>query len=195
MIIKHRINSVAALRETETKYGVEVDLQLSNGRLVVGHDPGVSECSFNEWLTHYSHAFIAANIKQEGIEREVIAACEERGITKFFLFDLSFPALFTLQKQGERRIAIRVSDMEAFQTLELFKEKVDWVWLDAFESYSFITDALPTLQHFKVCFVSPELHINRNQTLTDNLLLQLGKLDLNFQAVCTKDPIYWEGIR
>ena len=65
---------------------------------------------------------------------------------------------------------------------------------------SLLVDAMPkvieteadyqhALQEFE------KLHVNRNQTLTDNLLLQLDKLEFDFEAVCTKDPKYWEGIR
>jgi len=192
MIIKHRINDIAALKRTETRFGVEVDIQFLNGTLVTGHDPGNAECVFSEWLSHYSHAFLALNIKQEGIENAVISACEKQGITDFFLFDLSFPALYNLQKRGERRVALRVSDMEAFQTLDLFEGKVDWVWLDAFQSYSFINEALPSLNNFKVCLVSPELHSHRNSLMIDELWGEILKFDIEYSAVCTKVPSQWE---
>jgi hypothetical protein len=192
MIIKHRVNDIAALQETENRFGVEVDIQFLNGALVTGHDPGNAESYFTEWLTHYSHAFLALNIKQEGIESAVISACEKQGINDFFLFDLSFPALFNLQKRGERRIALRVSDMEAYQTINFFEGKVDWVWLDAFQSYSFIDEALPNLKNFKVCLVSPELHLHRDNSIVDAMRNEILKFDIEFSAICTKVPSQWE---
>jgi hypothetical protein len=182
MLIKHRVNNIAALKDTEVRFGVEVDIQFLNGALVTGHDPGNAECYFTEWLTHYSHAFLALNIKQEGIENAVISACEKQGITDFFLFDLSFPALFNL----------RVSDMEAYQTISLFEGKVDWVWLDAFQSYSFINEALPHLKNFKLCLVSPELHSHRNDSIVNTMRNEILQFGIEFNAICTKVPSQWE---
>lgn len=192
MLIKHRVNSIPALKNTEVRFGVEVDIQFLNGALVTGHDPGNAECYFTEWLTHYSHAFLALNIKQEGIENTVISACEKQGITNFFLFDLSFPALFNLQKRGENRVALRVSDMEAYQTISLFEGKVDWVWLDAFQSYSFINEALPHLKKFKLCLVSPELHLHRNDSIVNTMRNEILQFGIEFDAICTKVPSQWE---
>jgi hypothetical protein len=192
MIISHRINTVAALESTPLKYGVEVDIQMVNGRLVTGHDPGLVEEEFDDWLSTFDHALLAANIKQEGIEQAVISACEDRGVRDFFLFDLSFPKLFQVQNRGESRIAVRVSDMEGFSNLHKFVDKVDWVWLDAFEDYAFIHDALPVLKKFRVCLVSPELHVSRELSINLRLKSQLMNLGVQFEAICTKEPSLWE---
>jgi hypothetical protein len=82
--------------------------------------------------------------------------------------------------------------MEAYQTISLFEGKVDWVWLDAFQSYSFINEALPHLKNFKLCLVSPELHSHRNDSIVNTMRNEILQFGIEFNAICTKVPSQWE---
>lgn len=191
-ILIHRINSVVELNQTPTKFGIEVDVFQHDGAIYTGHDPGHEICAFENWVKHFKHDFLAVNIKQEGIEKEVIRILDEAGIANFFLFDLSFPMLYKLSMSGESRIAIRTSDIEGSNSLSVFRNKIDWVWLDAFESLKFIPGILEILSDYKVCVVSPELHLSRAIEVSNQLLSDLQSFISHFDAVCTKYPEEWE---
>jgi hypothetical protein len=190
-ILIHRVNSIAELIQTSSKFGVEVDVYEHDGQIYTGHDPRSEICQFKSWVQDFKHDFLAVNIKQEGIELEVIEILESAGITNFFLFDLSFPMLYKLSQLGESRLAVRVSDIEGVQALSYFKDRIDWVWLDAFADVSFIPSILDSLSGFKVCVVSPELHSRRESELSAKLLMEILSFKSEFSAVCTKKPEMW----
>jgi len=190
-ILIHRVNSIAELMQTSSKFGVEVDVYEHDGQIYTGHDPRSEICQFKSWVKEFEHDFLAVNIKQEGIEMEVLEILEAAGIRNFFLFDLSFPMLYKLSQLGESRLAVRVSDIEGAQALSYFQNKIDWVWLDAFVDVGFIPSILDSLSWFKVCAVSPELHSQREFELSAKMLPELLALKSEFSAVCTKKPEMW----
>ena len=192
LIIKHRINSVKDLVSTPIHFGVEVDVKEKNGEIVCGHDPIDEESLFIDWVKNYKHKFVAVNIKQEGIEPLVISILENANIRDFFLFDLSFPMLMKLSESGEKRLALRVSDLEGFEHAEFFIGKVDWIWLDIFKNVNFLSKAESILEEFKVCGVSPELHTRRDEQNNHKILVDLLGFKGLFNAVCTKTPDKWE---
>lgn len=190
-IIKHRINSISELIKVPINFGIEVDLSEFNGRIVTGHDPKENIADFQEWLSYFKHDQLAINIKQEGIEYEVIQILEKYEIRNFFLFDLSFPMIYKLSSHGEARIALRVSDLEGFQALEHFRDKVDWVWLDCFESASYIPAISKLLAGYKICAVSSELHSEREIEVSDRIQSELESNRKHFTTICTKFPERW----
>jgi hypothetical protein len=191
LIINHRVNTLEKLKSTPISYGVEVDIKEKDGRLYTGHDPYDKDAGFEEWASLYRHRFAAINIKQEGIEAEVLEILKKNNIVDFFLFDLSFPMLKKLSDRGENRLAIRVSDLEGFAHVMHFQGKVNWVWLDAFSNLMFLEEALTALSKFKICAVSPELHVERSaedvNRINNQLILKKG----NMNAICTKLPQFW----
>ncbi len=192
LIIKHRVNSVLDLVSTPIDFGVEVDVKEKNGEIVCGHDPIDDEALFVDWVKSYRHKFVAVNIKQEGIESLVISILEDANIRDFFLFDLSFPMLNKLSESGETRLALRISDLEGFEHAQLFVGKVEWIWLDIFKNGDFLPKAESIFEKFKVCAVSPELHVRRDEQKNQEILVNLLKFKGLFDAVCTKIPSKWE---
>ena len=53
-------------------YGVEVDVRSYGKKLILNHDALKESLSFDSWLKDFSHKFLIANIKEEGIERQVL---------------------------------------------------------------------------------------------------------------------------
>ena len=195
LIIKHRVNSVEELRLVPRHYGVEVDVHYYDSTVVVGHDPQQNTVSFDSYLLEFEHSFLAVNIKQEGIEKTVLAHLKDHDISNFFLFDLTFPSLMRTMMTGERRLALRISDFEDVKNLSFFKGKVDWVWIDIFQDPVYLekTD-WSTLSSFKKCLVSPELHILREYAISQNIKGNLSAHIDKFEAICTKDPFFWENL-
>lgn len=71
--IVHRINTVAALREIDRKYGVEVDLRDDlEGNIYLSHDPFVPGENFEEYLKEYHHGTLILNVKSERIELKIL---------------------------------------------------------------------------------------------------------------------------
>jgi hypothetical protein len=153
LYIAHRINTIAELQTIPLEWGVEIDLRDCGKRLILQHDPFKDGEDFEEWCKEYKHALLILNIKSEGIEWRVLEICKKYGIENFFFLDSSIPMIMKLKKEGERRIAVRYSEVEDLN-LELVRE-CQWVWIDCFTKYPDI-DRVRSL-NTKCCLVGPAL--------------------------------------
>ena len=89
---------------------------------------------------------------------------------------------------GETNIAIRFSEFESIESVELVKDMVQWVWVDCFTLPSPLTPenyARIKATGLKICLVSPELQghpvdkiTEYKKFITDNAF--------EIDAVCTK---------
>jgi len=187
-----RVNTVEQLRATPREYGVEMDLHAYGDRLVVHHDARTDALDFERWLEAYDHAFVILNIKEEGIEARVRELVLARGITSFFMLDLSFPALIKMARAGEHRVAVRVSEYEPVEGALRLSGLADWVWLDQFERFPIDRADYDLLKAagFRVCLVSPELQ-GRDTAEIPLLTARLAAEGIELDAVCTKRPELW----
>jgi hypothetical protein len=160
LYICHRINTIQELEKIPKNYGIELDLRDNlNGNIYMAHDPFKKGELFDEFLRYYSHAFIILNIKSERIEYKILELLKKYDIQNYFFLDSSFPMIYKLSKEGEKKCAIRFSEFEGIDTILSMKHKVEWVWVDCFtknplnkENYKILKDT-----GFKLCFVSPDL--------------------------------------
>lgn len=155
-IIIHRVNERARLHSLPRKYGAEIDLRADGSTLILNHDPFKGGERFEDWLVNYEHGLLVLNIKEAGIESEVIKLVEARGIKRFFLLDVEFPYLYRASRAGERRIAMRYSEDESIETALNYKNKVDWIWIDTNTRLPIDMTTVPKLSCFKTCLVCPE---------------------------------------
>ena len=184
--IAHRINTLDELKKLPTDYGVEIDLRDSGNDLILQHDPFSDGEKFSDYLQHYNHGTMILNIKSERIEHRVLELLEEYNISDYFFLDSSIPMIYLLSKLGERKSAVRFSEIESIETVLLMADKIDWVWVDCFSllpidfsSYKQLKDA-----GLKLCLVSPELQ-GRPEDISsykDYLTAQR----VIFDAICTK---------
>lgn len=197
-IIVHRVNSCKELDSINTSYGVEVDIRTYKNKLVCSHDPLIKGESFKNWLKSYNHSFIIANIKEEGIEEEVIQLIENNNISNYFLLDVSFPFLHKLTKKNRltNNFIYRISDYEKLCPDFVINNSIKWIWIDAFISFpEEDLNKVYELQknhEIKICMVSPELHLDRNEEINNALLTKIKFLDVKYDLVCTKNPKLWE---
>jgi len=156
LTVAHRINTLEQLEDTPSSLGIEFDVREGKDGCVVTHDPWTHGVPLELFLQHCHHAFYIVNIKSEGIEFEVLKCLREYGIEDFFLLDCSFPMIIKLSRQGESRMAVRLSEYEQLPSV---KNLVKWVWIDVFTT-------LPVTPHdceylhslgYKLCLVSSEL--------------------------------------
>ena len=196
LIIHHRVNELSKLAGVPTTAGVEVDLHAFGDRLIVHHDPYQTGLDLDAWLAAFRHMFVIFNIKEEGIERDVRDRAVAAGIERFFMLDLSFPALIKMAKSGERRLAVRVSEYEPVQQALRLAGLVDWVWLDVFSGFPIDKAEVEALKRagLKLCLVSPELH-GRDVAEIAEMQARMARDGLLIDAVCTKQPDLWQSAR
>lgn len=190
--IAHRRNTLAQLRETPSNYGVEVDVRLFHGQIVVAHDPFQPGVLFEDWLAAYAHQLLVVNIKEEGLAGLVLPLLDQAGVTRFFFLDQTFPFLMKTLAAGERRVAVRVSDLEHPGTAHALAGRAMWAWVDGFQGFPLPEQELLKLikAGYKLCLVSPELH-GRSMEEVEQWQERCRALSLQFDAVCTKVPESW----
>lgn len=193
-LISHRRNTIRDLRETDRKYGIEVDIRSHGENLIIHHDAFVSGESFDEWVEAYQHGTLILNVKEEGLEARLIALMALKGIEDYFFLDQSFPFLVKWSNAGEHRCAVRVSEFESIETALTLAGKVDWVWVDCFAKFSLSSVDAQRLKDagFKLCLVSPELQGREAETEIPALVTLLKERNIQSDAVCTKRPDLWE---
>ena len=191
-IILHRRNSTKSLKETPKIYGIEVDIRTLGKDLIINHDPFKSGEKFSEWIKHYDHGTLILNIKEEGLEEEIIKYINLYKIKSYFFLDQTFPFLIKTISEGESNCAVRVSEYESIETALNLKGKVKWVWIDMFKELSISYDDFKRLKlaNFKLCLVSPELQ-KENKNDIESVKEIINNRKINFDAVCTKYPLNW----
>jgi len=195
-LIAHRKNTLADLRSSPIKYGVEVDIRTDAGRLVMHHDPFTKAELFEEWLKEYRHGTLILNVKEEGLEAQLLDLMQAYRIDNFFFLDQSFPFLVKWSLRGERRCAVRVSEFESVATALSLAGRVDWVWVDCFTQFPLSHEDAQQLQQagFKLCLVSPELQGRDAQVEIPQLHKLLRERKIHADAICTKYPALWEAL-
>lgn len=196
-IYQHRINSIEQLNLVSTKFGVEIDVRSNGDSLVLSHDPFIRGSDlFEDWLACYRHKGIIVNIKEEGLEEEILRKLAVYAVEDFFFLDQSFPFLMRTLRQGELRSAVRVSDFESADTARNLNPRPEWVWLDSFTSNWHHLSEVKNLvsQGYKTCLVSPELQGRKLDDEYGQIDDVLHTLDLKLDAVCTKMPDVWEEV-
>jgi hypothetical protein len=155
-IVIHRVNERIRLCEIPRHCGAEIDLRADGSTLILNHDPFKGGERFEDWLASYQHGLLVLNIKEAGIETEVIRLVEARGVKQFFLLDVEFPYLYRATRAGERRIALRYSEDEAIETVLNYRGKADWVWIDTNTRLPLDATSAGKLAGFQTCLVCPE---------------------------------------
>ena len=81
-------------------------------------------------MTNIKTEHLFLNIKESGTEDTVLEEVRSRGIKSYFLLDVEFPYLYNATEKGERNIAVRFSEKEPIENVLIFKDQLDWVWID-----------------------------------------------------------------
>jgi len=154
-IVAHRINTIRELQVIPPSYGVELDLRADGSQLILNHEPFRGGERFLDYLDAYRHKTLVLNIKEAGIENEVLRLVREKGISDYFLLDVEFPFIYQSTRKGERAIAMRYSEDEPIEIALTYKGKVDWVWIDTNTKLPLDETVIRRLAGFKTCLVCP----------------------------------------
>jgi len=156
-IIIHRVNTISDLKKISPRFGAEIDIRALGSDLILNHEPYQDGEKLIDYLDEYSHGILVLNIKEAGIENEVLRLIRERSYIKsYFLLDVEFPYIYRASRQGEQNIAIRFSEDESIETVKKYVDMVDWVWIDTNTRFPVTKDNKTTLDQFKKCLVCPE---------------------------------------
>lgn len=186
--IAHRINTIDELKKLPEKYGAELDLRDGlNGKIYIQHNPFEPGEDFESYLMKYRHGIMILNIKSERIEWKILELLKQYNIKRYFFLDSSFPMIYLLSRQGEKNIALRVSEFEGMDTARNMAGKVNWIWIDCFTKIPIKKCEYDELKYleYRLCFVSPELE-GRDQDI-EKYKKHLENQGMFFDAVCTKD--------
>jgi len=185
--IAHRINTIAELKKVPAEYGVELDLRDDlNGRIYIQHNPFEPGEDFEAYLNEYHHGTMILNVKSERIEIKILELLQKYNIGSYFFLDSSFPMIWQLSSQGEKSIALRVSEVEGLDTPRNMAGKVEWIWVDCFSKIPVTkkeADELKSLG-YKLCMVSPELE-GRDEDI-EKYAVYIKDQQITFDAICTK---------
>jgi len=188
-LYRHRVNTIEQLDSVPLELGVEFDLRSDGDRVIVTHDPFTDGPTIDEFFPRIGPRPCIFNVKCEGIESRVLETAGRHGISEFFFLDVSVPAAMKLVRQGEKRIAIRYSEVEPVESALAWAGKAHWVWVDCFTRFPTAPGAWASLAaHFEICLVSPELQGHGVESIPS----MRASLDgLRYDAVCSKRPDLW----
>ena len=183
-IIIHRINTLRGLKKIPQGEGAGIDLRAWTDKLILNHEPFQSGELLVDYLDEYQHGTLILNIKEAGIEDEVLRLIRERPVIKnYFLLDVEFPYLYRASREGERNIAIRFSEDESIETVQKYQNSVGWVWIDTNTKLPIDQTNIAILNRFKKCLVCPERWGRPNDI--QNYKKLLDSLNFNINAVMT----------
>lgn len=192
IIVKHRQNRVADLKNVPNRMGVEVDLRSMNGELILAHDAFDDGEKFEDWLKLYGHELLILNVKEDGLEDLIVDLLRINDVKNYFFLDQPFP---TLVKSISKKIKVsaRISEYERISWNNGFIPH--WLWIDSFtgswEHLELFLESTPS-REVRICVVSPELQGRNSQSEVDEIKSIFQKHGTKPSAVCTKDPSLWE---
>jgi hypothetical protein len=157
-IIAHRINTIDQLQELSPEYGIEIDVRAYNGRLVLSHDPYEDGDYLEEYLSAVGDRLVVFNIKESGIEDDVIELAARYDVTEYFLLDVEFPYIYMASRESSfTKMAVRFSEAEPIETALANAGYADWVWVDTNTQLPLNGDSYRQLSEagYQICLVSP----------------------------------------
>lgn len=188
-LYRHRVNTIDALDRLPADLGLELDLRSSGDDVLVTHDPFTDGPRIEEFFPRIGRRPCIFNVKCEGIEARVRDVASRHGVEDWFMLDLSVPAAMKLARAGERRIAVRYSEVEPKEGVLAWAGRASWVWVDCFTRFPVEEPAWSEIaEAFQVCLVSPELQGHDDATFD---ALRRSVEGRRFDAVCTKAPARW----
>ena len=154
--IIHRINKIKELNKIPRIYGTEIDIRCKGSQLILNHEPYQIGDKLENYLENYKHKTLVLNIKEAGIENDVLKIIKSFYIKSYFLLDVEMPYMYSATKKGYRNIAVRFSEYENISTAKQFKNKLNWIWIDTVTELPINKESIKIIKHFKSCLVCPE---------------------------------------
>ena len=190
-IIIHKINTVKELRKIRKDFGTEIDIKSFKSQLILNHEPYKSGELLDDYLSAYNNGTLILNIKESGIEDDVIKLTKKYKIKSYFLLDCEMPYIFQKIKKNFRDMAVRFSEYEPIEISKNFINKVDWIWIDTYTKLPVNPSNMKIIKRFKSCIVCPE-RWGREKKIK-NYFYKMLKMDFMPDSVMTskKNSLKW----
>ena len=192
ILVQHRVNKISELKKTPVNFGVEVDLRSKNKTIYLHHDPFKQGEKFEKWIKFFKHKFVILNVKEEGLEKNIIKILSKNKIKNFFFHDQTFSSL--IKNMKKTKVSIRYSEFEEIKNKNFIFKYIKWVWIDHFTKFYLEKKFYNYLKskRVKICIVSPELISIKHVSKIKGLINKLIKKKIKINAVCTKKPYLWK---
>ena len=154
--IIHRVNTIKGLKDIDTKFGVEIDLRSEWVNIILNHDAFWTWDNFEKYLENYKHKLMILNIKESWIEDKCVELLEKFDIKDYFLLDCEFPYIYSATRKWNKNIAIRYSEDEPIEQALLYKDKLDYLFIDVNTKLPLDEDVIKQMEWFQTCLVSPD---------------------------------------
>lgn len=155
-IIIHRINKIKDLKKIPVNFGVEIDIRTMGSNLILNHDPFTKGDKLINYLENYKHQTLVLNLKEAGIEKNVLNLIRKYKIKSYFLLDVEMPYMYSATNVGIRDIAVRFSEYEDISLTKHFNNKLKWVWIDTATKLPINKKNIQILSKLKSVLVCPE---------------------------------------
>ena len=182
--IIHRINKIKDLKSISKNFGTEIDIRSKGSNLILNHDPYSEGDKLIDYLEFYKHKTLVLNLKEAGIENDVLKLVRTFKIKSYFLLDAEMPYIYLATKAREKNIAVRFSEYEDIELAKYFKEKVNWVWIDTPSKFPINKKNINIIKSFKSCLVCPERWGRKKDILKYKKIMD--KLKFKPDAVMTR---------
>lgn len=191
ILIKHRVNNSKELKRLDNQYGVEIDLRSKNKSIYLHHDPYIKGELFSSWIKNYNHKLLVLNVKEEGLEGQILKVLNKNKIKNYFFHDQTFSTV--LKTMNYTKVSVRYSEYEGLKNINILFNKIKWLWVDNFTKISLDKKFYFFLkkQKVKICIVSPELVKKNRIKEIKNIISKFKKNDIKIDAICTKHPEIW----
>ena len=81
-LIAHRVNTIDGLHEIPQHLGTEIDIRAWGSELILNHEPQENGDLLVDYLDEYVHGTLILNVKETGIEDQVLKLVRERSEIK-----------------------------------------------------------------------------------------------------------------
>ena len=124
--------------------------------MILSHDPFIKGDKLKDYLENYNHKTLVLNLKEAGIEDDVLSLVKKYSIKSYFLLDVEMPYIYTATRNRQKNIAVRFSEYENISLAKYFINKLKWVWIDTVTKLPINKNNKNILNKFKSCIVCPE---------------------------------------
>ena len=192
-LIIHRINKIKDLIKIPKIYGTEIDIRTKGSKLILNHEPYENGDKIENYLENYNNKTLVLNLKEAGIENDVLKIVKQYSIKSYFLLDVEMPYLYSATKKNKKNIAVRFSEYEDINLSNYFKNKAKWIWIDTVTKLPINRSNLKIINKFKSCIVCPERWGRSYDIQTYKKLMK--KLKFEPTAVMTSKKFIYQWIK
>ena len=83
-VVVHRVNTIDGLSLVPPEFGVEIDLRAERSQIILNRGLSRAERTSTAGSTSFAHGLLVLNIKEAGIEADVLKRVRAHGISRCF---------------------------------------------------------------------------------------------------------------